>query len=578
MNNRKKASSIRRPIIVFTSVILMVVILINGIILSHGITLSTERTLQEYGTIIASSYASGMDTERYGEFLENKSDSKEYMEIREKLNTFRQESGALYVYTLEIDKDKLHILIDGMPQGDKQASDIGDEIKSTEIDDVRSVLDGKSSSSPVVHDDKYGDYLSAFAPIKSEGGDVIGILGVDIDASVIDATNAKLIEEQGVLLLIVNIIALVIAVLGITIYTRRTLKPLAELERFADEIAQGNLSEMDISYNKNNEVGRIYSSFQHMRGSLHQLISNVKETTSVTTMKFKDVTDELQSIKEQTAGIVMASEEIASGNETVTFSMENTTALTQEFQSNMEQMNEEVKFVHTMNQEVAHKQDESIRSLDELVQMNEVTQDTFTEVASAIEELNQFSETIGQIVVEIKDISEQTNLLSLNASIEAARAGEHGRGFAVVASEVGKLAQQSGDATQTIQNTIGNIQAQIKLTIEKADQTLQTFMRQSDELGSVKGNIQDLSQLLTKTNDAAKNIHTTFVSMQQKQKDLQDDIMSVTAVCQETAAATEEVTATIQQVDTNVNTFASDIEEITRSMDDLQDQTDRFSL
>ena len=54
----------------------------------------------------------------------------------------------------------------------------------------------------------------------------------------------------------------------------------------------------------------------------------------------------------------------------------------------------------------------------------------------------------------ISSIAEETNLLSLNASIEAARAGEAGRGFAVVASQIQKLADQSNESANQIDQII----------------------------------------------------------------------------------------------------------------------------
>lgn len=71
---------------------------------------------------------------------------------------------------------------------------------------------------------------------------------------------------------------------------------------------------------------------------------------------------------------------------------------------------------------------------------------------------------ISEITSWIDGIAFQTNTLALNAAIEAARAGEHGRGFAVVADELGRLAQRSLEATQSIKILLSEIGGQVSDT------------------------------------------------------------------------------------------------------------------
>ncbi|UWG98710.1 methyl-accepting chemotaxis protein [Dehalobacter sp. DCM] len=75
---------------------------------------------------------------------------------------------------------------------------------------------------------------------------------------------------------------------------------------------------------------------------------------------------------------------------------------------------------------------------------------------------------INKVITAITDISSHSNLLGLNAAIEAARAGEQGRGFAVVAEEMRKLAAQSKESASMVteiltemRQSIGNIITEI---------------------------------------------------------------------------------------------------------------------
>ena len=113
--------------------------------------------------------------------------------------------------------------------------------------------------------------------------------------------------------------------------------------------------------------------------------------------------------------------------------------------------------------------------------------------------LSEAAESMSSIVQLIGDITGQINLLALNATIELARAGEAGRGFAVVASEVKNLANQAKQATDKIEQEIGNLNG-ISGDVVGA-------------LGSIKKAIQEVSEYVTSTAAAVEEQSTVTSEM-----------------------------------------------------------------
>ncbi len=83
--------------------------------------------------------------------------------------------------------------------------------------------------------------------------------------------------------------------------------------------------------------------------------------------------------------------------------------------------------------------------------------DRVTDITLQMRDVGESAEKIGEISTVVKGISDQSNLLGLNAAIEAARAGEVGNGFSVVANEIRKLASNSKDNVNLINEVTNNI-------------------------------------------------------------------------------------------------------------------------
>ena len=162
--------------------------------------------------------------------------------------------------------------------------------------------------------------------------------------------------------------------------------------------------------------------------------------------------------------------------------------------------------VRGMMESVAAGAEELNASVREISAAMSKSRETATTAVDRVEAADQqaqrlalAAESMSSIVQLIGDITGQINLLALNATIESARAGEAGRGFAVVASEVKNLANQAKQATDKIEQEIGNLNGISGDVVEA--------------LNSIKKAIQEVSEYVTSTAAAVEEQSTVTSEM-----------------------------------------------------------------
>lgn len=573
-----KNKSIATRIVILVAVIMLILSVVNVLLIYRSNVTTVEKSISYASIDTAQTIASHLDSEAYARFLAQPTKSNDYWSIRATLQDYKEKTGALYVYTLKEDAKKISIMIDGMPKGDEGEIDI-DTLSSTPFTDIEAVLAGGTNSTAIIDDSKYGQYLSAFAPIKDKSGKVIGVLGVDTPANKVAAISTVVTQETLPVMGTSSVVAALIALAIVYVVTRRTLRPLQHVHDAAVRIASGDLTENSVTiHSRQDEIGRIITSFQEMTHQLRTIISGVKETTGQIDSMAASISIGAESIREQNKNVVVASTEIATGNEQTAVAMETTVQTVQDFFEVLQELYGSITEMNDLTQQVSDTGKKSYEVLQTFLADGAKTNSQFRDVQETMSILEEKSTRINDVIETIQRIAGQTNLLALNAAIESARAGEAGRGFAVVANEVRKLAEQTDDATRIIQESILDIQHQVGNVSEKTRVTMQRYNEGTRQIDSVTQSITSLSAMSDTLKESLGFLHGQLEMMKLGQEKVNESVLTVTSIAEQTAAATEEVTATIHEVGNNVDQFVGEIREVTVNIEQLREKVDTFRL
>ena len=245
---------------------------------------------------------------------------------------------------------------------------------------------------------------------------------------------------------------------------------------------------------------------------------------------FKDtVNNTIAKIAEIIGEVNSAAASIASASEEVSATAQSMSQATSEQAASVEQTSSAVE--------------EMSASINQNTENAKVTDGMATQASGeavqggdAVKQTVQAMKSIARKIGIIDDIAYQTNLLALNAAIEAARAGEHGKGFAVVAAEVRNLAERSQVAAQEIgelasssvemAETAGKLLDTIVPSIKKTSDLVQEIAAASEEQSSGVGQINtamnQLNQITQQNASSSEELAATSEEMSGQAMQLQE--------------------------------------------------------
>ncbi|WNS44621.1 methyl-accepting chemotaxis protein [Paenibacillus sp. MMS20-IR301] len=120
---------------------------------------------------------------------------------------------------------------------------------------------------------------------------------------------------------------------------------------------------------------------------------------------------------------------------------------------------------------------------EEISSTSEEIAGTASDLANTVNDLKELGQRVvtdlqqtDEILEFIRKVADNSNLLGLNAAIEAAHAAEHGRGFGIVAQEIRKMSVSSASSAKDI----AGILQLIKQNISQMDAILMDCLAQSE--------------------------------------------------------------------------------------------------
>ena len=239
-------------------------------------------------------------------------------------------------------------------------------------------------------------------------------------------------------------------------------------------------------------------------------------------------------LREGSTQVASASEQVSSSSQSLAQGSTEQASSLEEITSSMEEMGSQTR-------QNAASAGEARRLADSAQGSADRGAEAMGRMSAAIDDIKTSSDQTAKIVTTIDEIAFQTNLLALNAAVEAARAGEAGKGFAVVAEEVRNLAQRSAEAAR---NTAELIEGSVK----NADNGVAISKDVGEALGEIVDGNRKVSELVSEISAASEEQTQGIEQISAAVGQLDQVTQSSAANAEESASSAEELNAQAEEM------------------------------
>ena len=267
------------------SSVLIVLFLLLTIGMVYSLSVETHMALkgavQDRLISVASITASQIDGDAFMQIGPGDENTPEFIRVRDQLRSIKEATtGIRYIYTMRKNGDVIAFVVDADFGSDPDAPSIDDPYPEAEPEMYAGFI--APSANREFTTDEWGTVLSGFSPIRDRAGNVVGIVGVDMDSSVVSAQ----IDYLNLFFYGIGIISLIAVVSAIIVIERRRVidarrveeserKYRLLFERAADAIflleAEGEGQGAILSANRAAARMHGYSEEELLRMNLHDI-------------------------------------------------------------------------------------------------------------------------------------------------------------------------------------------------------------------------------------------------------------------------------------------------------------------
>lgn len=409
-----------------------------------------------------------------------------------------------------------------------------------------------------------------FAPIEMYGWSV----GVEVNKSeVLEGLNS--LRQKTVM---TSILFLIISLIVAYIIANNIVQPITYLTKECAQMAEGDFSRRyaEKYIKRHDEIGGLAKAFQTIGKNLSGLMKDAAEISLKSASSSQQLNAAIQQYSAVEQEVAKTVEEMARGANVQAEDAEKGFAKVSEMGQLIEQMQKIIVELNDSAHEVEYMKDEGFEILEELVNKTINSSKGTEQIYEVIVSTNESVAKIEKASYMIGNIAEQTNLLALNAAIEAARAGEEGAGFSIVAEEIRKLAEDSNLFTKEIMAVIQELTGKSNGAVDTMKSVSESVESQAESVEMTKVRFKRIAGAIENTKKNIATLNQSEMEMKIKKEEVIDIIQNLSAVSEQNAAGTEEVSASVEEKTESLGQISNTSEMLAELSEKMNRTLDKF--